>query len=562
MRSLMRSKATWWCLMLLILASLLVMSCSTASPSPSPAPASTAPKPSAAAPAASSSAPAAPSASVAPSTSAAASPAAAKSDKSGGTLKYAIEASLVGNLGYMPELGNAAGVHMQAVFERLMLMKMDGAMVPELATSWKVADDRKSITINLRKGVKFHDGSDFTAEVCKWNLDLQMAAKKPDVKDWTSIDIVDPSTIRINLASYANTLFSALSKETITGMMSKAAFDKSGLDWVRAHPVGTGPFTFVEYIRDGKLTLKKNPNYWDAGKPYLDAVEISIITDDTVRNLAFQRNDIIYYSPKTPSIAKEMEKSGKYNIVLRTSGPRVLAPDSMNPKSPWADIKVRQAASYALDRELLASALGAGHCTPPYQLMQSQKDVVIADLVPMKYNPDKAKQLLTEAGYPNGFKASLTGRPLIITDDQVNAVAAMLRKVGIDITVNTVTAAKYDSMRIGGTWEGALAESMLVQANKNDTFVTYFTGLQWQYTKKPAGFQEALNASLTKLNIDSAAIKNVIKVLYDDMTVIPFYEEDTVSFENKGFHQDYIEMDFNGVDNFRFADIWLEKNLR
>ena len=257
-----------------------------------------------------------------------------------------------------------------------------------------------------------------------------------------------------------------------------------------------------------------------------------------------------------------MEKSGKYNIVLRTSGPRVLAPDSMNPKSPWADIKVRFAASYALDRDLLATALGSGHSTPPYQIMQSQKDVVISDLVPTKYNPDKSKQLLTEAGYPNGFKTTLTGRPVIITEDQVSAVAAMLRKVGIDVTVNPVTAAKYDSMRIGGTWDGVLAESMLVQANKNDTFITYFTGLQWQYTKKPEGFQQALNASLAKMEIDPAAIKAVIKVLYDDMTVIPFYEEDTVSFENKGFHQDYNYADFNGVDTPRYADVWLEKSLR
>jgi peptide/nickel transport system substrate-binding protein len=548
--------------MLVILASLLVMSCSTASPTPTQAPPSSVPAP---APASPSAAPKpATSASVAPTTSATpvSSIAVPKPDKYGGILKLSINASLVGNLGYVPELGNAASVQMQTVFERLILLKMNGTFVPELATSWKIADDRKSITLTLRKGVKFHDGSDFNADICKWNLGLQMSAKKPDVKDWTSIDVLDPYTLRINLSNYANTLFSALGKLTITGMMSKDAFDKKGLDWVKANPVGTGPYTFVEYIRDGKLTLKKNPNYWDPGKPYLDGIEMSTITDDTVRNLAFQRNDIIAYSPVAPSIAKDMEKSGKYNLVLRTSGPRVLAPDSMNPKSPWADIKVRLAASYALDRDLLASALGSGHSTPPYQIMQSQKDVVISDLVSTKYNPDKSKQLLTEAGYPNGFKTTLTGRPLIITDDQVSAVAAMLRKVGIDVTVNTVTAAKYDSMRIGGTWDGILAESMLVQSNKNDTFNTYFTGLQWQYTKRPAGFQDALNTSLVKLEIDPTAIKAIIKVLYDDMTVIPFYEEDTITFENKGLHLDYNEMDFNGVDNYRYADVWLDKSLR
>jgi ABC-type transport system substrate-binding protein len=519
-------------------------------------------KPATSSPATSAPATTAPTTSKPATTAAPTTSAAPTGEKYGGTLKIGLTAGLVGNLGYMPEMGNAAGVSLQAVIERLMILKMDGTLQPELATSWKVADDGKSITINLRKGVKFHDGSDFNADVVKWNLDLQVKAKKSDVQSWTSIDIIDPYTIRINLTGYTNTLFSGLSKLTITGMTSKDAFDKKGIDWVRANPVGTGPFVFVEYQRDAKLTLKRNPNYWDTGKPYLDGVVMNVIPDDTVRRLAFEKGDIIGYSPASPAVTKEIEQSGKYNIVLRTSGPRVLAPDSMNPKSPWADVRVRYAASYSLDRELLATALGSGHSTPPYQIMQSQKDIVIANLIPTKYNPDKTKQLLAEAGYPSGFKSTITGRPTIITADQVSAVAAMLRNVGIDVTIDTVTAAKYDSMRIGGTWNGVLAESMLVQANKNDTFISYFTGLQWQYVKKPLGFQEALNASLATREIDKTAIKAIIQILYDDMTVIPFYEEDTASFEYKGYHQDYNYIEYNGVDSPRYADVWLDKSLR
>ena len=483
-------------------------------------------------------------------------------DKYGGTLKVALTAGLVGSLGYMPEVQNAAGVQLKAVIERLMVLKMDGSLEPELATSWKVADDGKSVTLNLRKGVKFHDGSDFNADVAKWNLDLQMQAKKSDCATWTSIDKIDDSTIRINLTGYTNTLWSGLGKLTITGMCSKAAFDSKGIDYVRANPIGTGPFMFVSYERDAKLTLKKNPSYWQVGKPYLDGIVMSVITDDTVRRLAFEKGDVVQYAPTAPSVAKDMEATGKYNLELRTSGPRVLAPDSMNPASPWADKRVRYAASYALDREKLATALGSGHSTPPYQIMQSQKDVVIADLVPMKYNPDKSKQFLAEAGYPTGFKSTETPRPVIITGDQASAVAGMLQAVGINVSVDTVTAAKYDSMRLGGTWSGVLAESMLVQANKNDTFVTYFTGLQWSYVKKPLGFQEALTASLASTNIDSNKIKTMIQILYDDMTVIPFYEEDSVTFDNKGLHYDFDYMIYNSVDSPRYGDTWLDKNLR
>jgi peptide/nickel transport system substrate-binding protein len=542
-------KSVCFSIMIVVLASMFVLACSPSQPSATTATTTSAPITSATT--------TPPKTTTAPATTAA-----PTGEKYGGVLKTVLNTGLVGTLGYMPELGNAAGVQMQAVFERLMILKMDGSIKPELATSWKVAGDGKSITINLRKGVKFHDGSEFNADVCKWNLDLQIAAKKSDVKTFTSVDVVDPYTIRINITAYTNTIYSALSKLTIAGMMSKAAFDKNGIEWVRANPVGTGPFIFVEYQRDAKLTLKRNPNYWDTGKPYLDGIEMPVIPDDTVRRLAFERGEVMTYSPTTPLVAKDMEKSGKYNVTLRTSGPRVLAPASMDPKSPWADVRVRYAASYALDRELLATALGSGHSTPPYQIMQSQKDVVISGLIPTKYDPVKSKQLLTEAGYPNGFKTTLTGRPLIITEDQVSAVADMLRKVGIDVTVEKVTAAKYDSMRIGGTWDGVLAESMLVQANKNDTFISYFTGLQWQYVKRPLGFKEALDASLAKSEIDTASIKAIIQILYDDMTVIPFYEEDSVTLENKGYHQDYNYAEFNGVDTPRYADVWLEKSVR
>jgi peptide/nickel transport system substrate-binding protein len=534
----------------LLIGLLVLTACSEATPSATTAPTTSAPTT------------AAPTTSTAKPTAAPTTPAAPTGDKYGGILRIGTSGGAVGTVGYVPEMANSTSVVMHAVYEMLLQERTDGSIQGVLATSWKVAPDGKSVTLGLRKGVKFHDGSDFNAAVCKWNLDLQMTYKKSDTKTWTSIDVIDDYTIRINLTEYTNTLWSGLGKATITFMMSKAAYDKNGLEWMKENPVGTGPFVFAEHQRDVKLVFKRNPNYWDPGKPYVDGVESVTISDATVRRLAFEQGEIVSFSPTTPAIAKELEASGKYNVELRPSGPRVLAPDSMDPKSPFADIRVRYAASYALDRETLAEALGSGHSIPPYQLLQGFDDVVIKDLVKTKYDPAKAKQLLAEAGYPNGFKSTLTGRPRIITDDQVSAVAAMLRAADINVTIDTVTNAKYDSMRIGGTWDGLLAESMLVLSNKNFTFVTYFSGLQWQYTKRPAGLQEGINASLATPEADPEYIKAIIQLLYDDMTVIPFYEELTVSFENKGYHQDYDPLNYGGVNLPLYADVWLDKSLR
>ena len=197
-----------------------------------------------------------------------------------------------------------------------------------LATSWTVADDGSSVTFNLRKGVKFHDGSDFNADVCKWNLDLQIAAKTANAASWKSIDKVDDYTIRINLTSYMNVTVSSL-MSVVTQQVSKAYVDKNGIEAARWNPVGTGPFILESYERDAKLTYKRNPNYWDTGKPYIDGITMTVIKDATVRKLAFQKGDINRITVAGGVDATELQKAG---FVLRTApgGTFFLVPDSTN----------------------------------------------------------------------------------------------------------------------------------------------------------------------------------------------------------------------------------------
>jgi ABC-type transport system substrate-binding protein len=144
--------------------------------------------------------------------------------------------------------------------EPLLHATAAGELKPWLAESYKVADDLTSITFNLRKGVKFQDGTDFNAQAAKWNLDNQIQAKRQPY--WKSVEVIDDYTIRLNLTQWQNSILSFLADETDSWMVSPAAFQKNGIDWMRKNPVGTGPFKFVSFASDTGLKTVRNPDYW------------------------------------------------------------------------------------------------------------------------------------------------------------------------------------------------------------------------------------------------------------------------------------------------------------
>jgi ABC-type transport system substrate-binding protein len=195
--------------------------------------------------------------------------------------------------------------------ETLARYDQKGMPVPWLATGWKVSKDLRSIIFTLRKGVKFHDGTDFDAAAAKWNLDRYRTSDNPELKSVESIDVVDDSTIRLNLSTWSSTLIDNFTMHA--GMMiSPASFQKNGTDWAKVHPTGTGPFKFVSWQRDTGIKFEKFPGYWQKGKPYLDGVEWTIIADEVSRKMAFIKGDgnVLYIIE--PKDVKDLEKDGKY----------------------------------------------------------------------------------------------------------------------------------------------------------------------------------------------------------------------------------------------------------
>jgi peptide/nickel transport system substrate-binding protein len=491
-------------------------------------------------------------------TTAAPTTAAPTGEKYGGIWREALTVGPARPIGYPSEAGNDSFTDSSPANETLIGVKLDSSVYPILATSWKIADDGSSITLNLRKGVKFHDGSDFNADVCKWNLDLQIAAKTAGASNWKSVDKVDDYTIRLNLISYSNTALTNLASG-VTQQVSKAYVDKNGVEAARWKPIGTGPFILESFERDAKITYKRNPNYWDPGKPYVDGVTMTVIADATVRKLAYQKGDIDRLAVAGGLDASEMQKAG-YEMKTQAGGTFVLVPDTANAASPWSNINVRLAASYALDRDALAKGLGLGFLLPAYQLYPGYPDTNIPNLALTKYDTAKAKQLLTQAGYPSGFKTTIYGFTRIVPTDYITAVAGYLRAVGIDITIDIPTAGKYDDLRYKGWSNAILGHGLITMSNKNSTLTTYFGGTGFVSLKMPAGFKEGMEASLAAKTYDPKLMQACLQLIYDDQTVIAYTEQIQIAFYRKGVHDP--GADELGIAWPRFKDVYIDKSAQ
>jgi peptide/nickel transport system substrate-binding protein len=307
-------------------------------------------------------------------------------------------------------VGPFAGTALQAIFERLIYFGPAGNLVPGLATSWK-AENSTLWVFTLRQGVKFHDGTIFDADAVKANFDRHIAnptAVKSIGFLLESVKVRDKYTVEFKLKSnspYADFL-TYLASDVFGLIASPTAVQKYGKDFGR-NPVGTGPFKFVEWIDNDHLTLEANDEYW-GGRPYIDRIVIRIIPDHSVRILALRTGEI-HLTDIPAQFVKQANQSG---VIVKVGGSFRLFMMSLNNNPEkgnpvFQNIKVRQALNYAIDREALIQAIEAGYGIPA-------TGSLIPGLNDPWYNPNikgypprgdiaKARQLLAEAGYPNGF---------------------------------------------------------------------------------------------------------------------------------------------------------------
>jgi glutathione transport system substrate-binding protein len=311
-----------------------------------------------------------------------------------------------------------------------------------LAESYQASDDGLTYTIKLRSGVKFQDGTDFNAEAVKVNLDR---ASNPDnhlkrynlFKYVATTEVVDPTTVKITLKQPFSAFINNLAHPAAV-MISPTALKKYGKD-IGFHPVGTGPYKFVTWNQTDFVKVKKWEGYWKSGYPKLDSITWRPVVDNNTRAAMLQTGEANFAFPIPFEQAKVLEKNSKLNVV--TSPSIMQRYISLNvTQKPFDNAKVREAINYAINRQALAKVAFAGYATPATGIVPPSIDFA-QTYPPIAYNPAKARELLKEAGYPNGFEATLWSSHNHSTAQKVlQFTQQQLAQVGIKLKVTAMDA--------------------------------------------------------------------------------------------------------------------------
>lgn len=346
-------------------------------------------------------------------------------------------------------------------------------VVPSLAEKWEVSPDGLTYTFSLRQGVKFHDGTDFNAEAVVWNFERWMDKSHPFHNEdgyyyyndmfggfkgdpthvIKSVEAVDAHTVKFTL-NYPLAPFIQNLGMSPFAIASPTAVQAAGKDGFTEKPVGTGPFKFVEWKRNDTITLEKNPDYWNPGYPKVDKLVFKVIPENTARLTALINGEIDLMDGLNPDDAETVEANSDLQLILRPSMNIGYIGFNVE-KAPFDNPKVREAISYAINKPAIIEAFYAGLGQPAVNPMPPSLWGHNDDIKDREFNLDKAKQLLTEAGFPNGFKTEFWAMPVPrpYMPDGVKIAEAIqqdLNKIGVETEIVTMEWATYlEKVRVG-----------------------------------------------------------------------------------------------------------------
>ena len=331
----------------------------------------------------------------------------------------------------------------KSFYEGLYGFDKDMKLIPVLAESHTVSPDGLVYTIKLRKGIKFHDGTDFKADAVKANFDR---VTNPDNKlkryglysNIAKTDVVDDYTARITLKTPFSAFINNLAHPSGV-MISPAALKQYGSKEIAFHPVGTGPFKFVEWKATDYLKVAKFDGYWKKGYPKVDTITWKPVIDNNTRAAVMQTGEAHFTYPVPYEMAEVLKAKPDLELVAAPS--IIVRYLSMNTQQkPFDNPKVRQAINYAINKDAVAKVAFGGYATPADAIVPEGVEYSVKVGV-WPNDVAKAKQLLTEAGYPNGFETELwSAYNHSIAQKVTQVLQQQLQQVGIRTKITLLEA--------------------------------------------------------------------------------------------------------------------------
>lgn len=338
-----------------------------------------------------------------------------------------------------------AAMVMLHVTEPLFDMTPEGEIEPLLAEDYEASEDGTEWTIKLKEDIEFHDGTSFNAEAVKFNLERLL---DPDneapfrflIDKISEIEVEDEYTVKITTEEPFAPIINHLSHDFVSMVSPQAAEEYD--DELGENPVGTGPFVFEEWTRGEEVTLTRNDDYWGEG-PYLDEVIFEIVPEDSTRVVMLETGEADAIMRVPPNDVERLDENSEL-YVEQVSSLRTIYLGFNNKEEPFDDKKVRQAFNYAVNKESIVNNIlqGAGKVSDAPITSEifghSGQEVY-------EYNPEKAEELLAEAGYEDGLSVTLyhpVGRYLM--DETIaQAVQSQLSEVGVDVELKTMEWTTY-----------------------------------------------------------------------------------------------------------------------
>jgi len=431
----------------------------------------------------------------------------------GGLLRYGLVTEIP-NMDPHVYVGTAGKVASLCFYDSLFSFNKKGELIRTLVESWE-APDPKTYLFKLRRGIRFHRGQSLSARDVKYSLerilDPASNATMRSNLEGISVKMIDDNTVRIEQKEPDVTLLVSLAMPE-TAIISE--------EWMKTKPNikieanGTGPFSLESHEPKVRLMAKRNPNYYERGLPYLDQIEFKMISnaDARVNALRTKAVDMIEFVPwKDIDILKK-----ERGIEVQTAGGAFMNLWFNTGKKPFDDPRVRRAIGFAIDRDGISKAAFFGHGTPlfgpptPPESWWHNEDLAKS----FSYDPERAKKLLAEAGYPKGFKVELlVYQGMEIYTQTAQIVQANLKDVGISVDIKLMEWATVVDRKNKGDYD-FLIWGVNIKLPEPDVYAYYF-GAQSTYWAKPIGFMDPKVETLLKTGRSTASREKRKEIYYE-----------------------------------------------